>query len=75
MPHDLETWSDAEAVSGVVSVVQPTIAPLAATRPVLESLSAWMGKPQAARELLLAAWEQEIFPRWRGERNLPGILG
>jgi len=66
VPHDLETWSDAEAVSGVVSVVQPTIAPLAATRPVLESLSTWTGKPQAARELLLAAWEQEIFPRWRG---------
>lgn len=66
VPHDLETWSDAEAVSGVVSVVQPTIAPLAATRPVLESLSAWMGKSQTARELLLAAWEQEIFPRWRG---------
>lgn len=67
VPHDLETWSDAEAVSGVVSVVQPTIAPLAATRSVLESLSAWMGKPQTARELLLAAWEQEIFPRRKGE--------
>jgi molybdopterin-containing oxidoreductase family iron-sulfur binding subunit len=65
--HDLETWSDAEAVSGVVSIVQPTIAPLAATRPLLESLSAWMGSPQSAREVLLAAWEREIFPRWRGK--------
>jgi molybdopterin-containing oxidoreductase family iron-sulfur binding subunit len=66
VPHDLETWSDAEAVSGVVSMIQPTIAPLAATRPVMESLSIWMGKPQGAREILQSVWEQEIFPRWRG---------
>lgn len=66
VPHDLEAWSDAEAVNGVVSVIQPTIAPLGSTRPILESLSTWMGKPQAAHELLRAAWEQEVFPRWRG---------
>jgi molybdopterin-containing oxidoreductase family iron-sulfur binding subunit len=66
VPHALESWSDAEVVSGLVSVVQPTLAPFADVRPVLESLAAWLGKPQTAYELLLAAWEQEIFPRWSG---------
>jgi molybdopterin-containing oxidoreductase family iron-sulfur binding subunit len=66
VPHTLEAWSDAEAVSGLVSVVQPVLAPLFDTRPVIETLAAWTGKPQTAHELLLAVWEQEIFPRWNG---------
>jgi molybdopterin-containing oxidoreductase family iron-sulfur binding subunit len=43
--HYLETWSDAEPVNGLVSLVQPVINPLGNTRSVLESLAAWMGKP------------------------------
>ncbi|HQU43793.1 MAG TPA: 4Fe-4S dicluster domain-containing protein [Pirellulales bacterium] len=66
VPHYLESWSDAEPVSGLVSLAQPTIAPLANTRSLLESLAAWMGKPQKADELLRAHWEQHVFPRWRG---------
>ena len=46
--HYLESWSDAEPVNGVVSLVQPVITPLGNTRSVLESLAAWMGKPRAS---------------------------
>jgi molybdopterin-containing oxidoreductase family iron-sulfur binding subunit len=67
VPHTLESWSDAEPVSGLVSVVQPTFAPLDGTRSALESLAAWTGKPQPAYELLREAWEREIFPRWEGK--------
>ncbi|HVA50483.1 MAG TPA: 4Fe-4S dicluster domain-containing protein [Pirellulales bacterium] len=66
VPHYLESWSDAEPVAGLVSLAQPTIAPLGNTRSLLESLAAWMGKPQKADELLHAHWEQHVFPRWRG---------
>ncbi|HVC97082.1 MAG TPA: hypothetical protein VND64_25610, partial [Pirellulales bacterium] len=66
VPHYLESWSDAEPVDGLVSVVQPMIEPLGGTRSVLESLASWMGKPQAADDLLRTRWEQKVFPRWRG---------
>lgn len=66
VPHYLESWSDAEAVGGVVSLVQPAISPLGNARPLLESLAVWMGKPQSARELLQARWEQDVFPRRLG---------
>jgi molybdopterin-containing oxidoreductase family iron-sulfur binding subunit len=61
--HYLESWSDAEPSNGLVSLVQPAIAPLGKTRSVLESLAAWMGKPRAAYDLLRAHWEKEVFPR------------
>jgi molybdopterin-containing oxidoreductase family iron-sulfur binding subunit len=61
--HYLETWTDAEPVNGVVSLVQPAIAPLASTRSILESLAVWTGKPRAAYDLLRDHWEKEVFPR------------
>ena len=66
VPHYLESWSDTEAVSGLAGVLQPAIAPLAQTRSILESLAAWMGKPQTAHDLLRAHWEKDVFPRWHG---------
>jgi molybdopterin-containing oxidoreductase family iron-sulfur binding subunit len=61
--HYLESWSDAEPANGVVSLVQPVIAPLGNTRSVLESLTAWTSKPRAAYEILRERWEKEVFPR------------
>jgi molybdopterin-containing oxidoreductase family iron-sulfur binding subunit len=61
--HYLESWNDAEAVSGLVSLIQPAIAPLGSTRSVLESLAAWTGKPRAAYDLLREHWEKEVLPR------------
>jgi molybdopterin-containing oxidoreductase family iron-sulfur binding subunit len=66
VPHYLESWGDAEPVSGVVSLAQPALTPLGNTRPLLESLAAWMGQPQSAHDLLRAAWEADVFPRHPG---------
>jgi molybdopterin-containing oxidoreductase family iron-sulfur binding subunit len=68
-PHYLESWGDAEAVSGVVSLRQPTVPRLGDTRPVIESLAAWAGTPKPAYDLLRASWEAEVFPRQGKERN------
>jgi len=61
--HSLESWSDAEPVNGVVSLLQPAINPLGKTRSIMESLTTWMGKPRAAYDLVREHWEKEVFPR------------
>jgi len=50
--HYLEAWTDAEPVSGLVSLTQPAIRPLGATRSVVETLAAWSGRPARAYDLL-----------------------
>lgn len=42
-PHYLESWGDAEAKSGYISFLQPTINPLFKTRPFQTSLLKWAG--------------------------------
>ncbi len=44
-PHFLESWGDAEAKAGYISMLQPTIAPLFKTRPFEDSLLKWTGNP------------------------------
>ena len=61
--HALESWSDAEATSGLIGLVQPTIRPLRDTRAVLESLAMWAGLPRTAHEAVQGYWEKEVFPR------------
>jgi MoCo/4Fe-4S cofactor protein with predicted Tat translocation signal len=60
-PHFLESWSDAEAVSGELSVTQPTIRPLGNTRPLIEALAAWSGRPQRAYDIIRDRWRREVF--------------
>ncbi len=66
--HWLESWGDAEPVVGVVSLCQPVIAPLGATRTLLECLLAWGGgaSQQPAPDGLAAVrahWADHIYPR------------
>src|SRR5262249_5087047 len=62
--HYLESWNDAEPVSGIVSVVQPTISPLHETRSVLESLAIWTtGSSKPALDLIKDHWERVLYPR------------
>jgi molybdopterin-containing oxidoreductase family iron-sulfur binding subunit len=69
VPHYLESWSDAEPIDGIVSLVQPVIDPLGNTRSLLESLTAWTTQPtgtsKSAHDILQASWEAGIFPRRR----------
>jgi molybdopterin-containing oxidoreductase family iron-sulfur binding subunit len=61
--HYLESWSDAEPVSGILSLRQPAIHHLGNTRPVLESLALWSGAPNRAYDLIRDYWKARIFPR------------
>jgi len=61
--HYLESWGDAEPVSGLVSLTQPAIQPIGDTRSFIESLAAWMGTARPALDLIRQHWERAIYPR------------
>ncbi|MFI5345557.1 MAG: 4Fe-4S dicluster domain-containing protein [Elusimicrobiota bacterium] len=62
-PHALESWGDAEPVAGVYSLIQPLIEPLFDSRPALESLLAWAGRPAKAHDFVRELWRAKIHPR------------
>ncbi|MGA2813352.1 MAG: TAT-variant-translocated molybdopterin oxidoreductase [Candidatus Acidiferrum sp.] len=73
--HFLETWGDARAFDGTLSVVQPLIAPLYSTHSAREVLAAFGDKPgvsdyDAMRERLKAANSAVDFEKfWRKTLN------
>jgi hypothetical protein len=69
--HPLESWMDAEPVSGIVSLCQPLLAPLGQTRSVLESLARWSGQNSSALEIVRATWERDIMPRTKSAAFQP----
>jgi len=62
--HYLESWADAEPVAGLISLTQPVIRPLGATRAVVETLAAWAGQPVKTYDLLRqryqAQWDSAV---------------
>jgi molybdopterin-containing oxidoreductase family iron-sulfur binding subunit len=71
LEHELETWTDARAVDGRPSLVQPLVKPFYSVRArpvVLENLQGRLGGD--ARAILLATWADrlggEADPRWKG---------
>jgi MoCo/4Fe-4S cofactor protein with predicted Tat translocation signal len=68
-PHYLESWSDTEAVSGVVSISQPTLHPLGDTRTLAETIATWNEKPKPPYDILREHWKAAIFPRQEKESN------
>jgi MoCo/4Fe-4S cofactor protein with predicted Tat translocation signal len=68
-PHSLESWADTEAVRGTIGVSQPTLHRVGETRSLLETLSAWNGKPKPGYELLRDFWRSQIFPRQKKESD------
>ncbi len=74
-PHALETWSDAEPVTGVLTIMQPLIQPFGSTRPFTESLAAWMGEKLSAHELLQKEWERTHFKRQTEKRSFKDFWG
>lgn len=61
--NEFESWSDAEPVSGVMSIRQPVIAPRGRTRAMIESLTAWLGEPLLAYDIVRTHWQRHIVPR------------
>jgi len=68
-PHFLAGWGDAESLAGVVSLRQPTIRPIGATRSLLESLSSWSGRPKSAYDIVRQSWRSDIYPRRIGSAS------
>ncbi len=60
--HALESWADAEPITGQYSLSQPTLAPLNDTRSTLESLARWTGDQRSVYDILQTHWEDSILP-------------
>ena len=76
--HYLESWGDAEPVSGLVSLTQPTIQPLQDTRSAARKPGGLeTGKPRASRSICFAAhWSAAVHPRAaRGPDRIRYFLG
>jgi molybdopterin-containing oxidoreductase family iron-sulfur binding subunit len=79
--HYLETWGDARAFDGTVSVIQPLIAPLYRTHSAREVLAAFTDKPGASdydvlRDRLKAANPSADFEKfWRKTLNDGVVAG
>ncbi|WP_428375745.1 TAT-variant-translocated molybdopterin oxidoreductase [Lichenicoccus sp.] len=70
LAHPLESWGDARAADGTVSLIQPTILPLYAGRSAPEILSLLTdAQPQDAQTLLRSYWRtrlgQDFEAAWR----------
>ncbi len=58
--HFLEQWSDTRAINGMVSIVQPLIAPLYGGRSAHELLAVFNGQPDTSSyELVRAYWKSQ----------------
>ncbi|MFY9821137.1 MAG: TAT-variant-translocated molybdopterin oxidoreductase [Thermoanaerobaculia bacterium] len=59
--HELESWGDARAFDGTVSILQPLIEPLYGGKTAIEVLAALAGKPDATSyELVRATWSSRL---------------
>lgn len=58
----LESWGDAEAVKGHLSLGQPTIHKLFDTRQAGESLLKWAGRDVKIYDYIKNYWKENIFP-------------
>jgi MoCo/4Fe-4S cofactor protein with predicted Tat translocation signal len=77
--HYLETWGDARAFDGTVSVVQPLIAPLYRTHSAHEVLAAFTDKPglsayDALRDRLKAENPASDFEKWWRKTLNDGVV-
>ncbi|ASW09672.1 TAT-variant-translocated molybdopterin oxidoreductase [Rhizobium sp. 11515TR] len=69
LQHDLESWSDARAADGSVTLIQPLVRPFYAVRAAHVVLETLMGRTSSDRDLVQhtwrAAWDGEFDERWR----------
>ncbi len=60
-PHFLESWDDAELVTGMYSLTQPSIRPIFKTRQAQENLMAWAGIDGKFYDYLKLYWKENIY--------------
>ncbi|TDG38007.1 4Fe-4S dicluster domain-containing protein [Pedobacter changchengzhani] len=59
----LESWGDASAYEGTISIVQPTINPVFNSRQAEESLLTWADAPEKSYyKYVRSAWEAKVLP-------------
>jgi Fe-S-cluster-containing dehydrogenase component/anaerobic selenocysteine-containing dehydrogenase len=61
--HGLESWHDAELISGLISMTQPVVHPYGENRSLRKSLSVWMGNQQDERDLVRNYWKKVFKTR------------
>ncbi len=68
LQHELETWSDARAIDGTVSIVQPLVRPFYSVRSQHEILARLLGGSDEARNIVqatwLESWGNDFAARW-----------
>ncbi|WFU11287.1 Fe-S cluster-containing hydrogenase (plasmid) [Rhizobium sp. CB3090] len=73
LQHDLESWSDARAVDGAISLVQPLVRPFYDVRSAHVVLENLMGRSSLDRDVVQqtwkTAWGADFDSRWRGSLN------
>ncbi len=57
--HYLESWSDARAYDGTVSIIQPLIEPLYGGKSAHEMLAILAGQPATAHDLVQQYWQKQ----------------
>jgi molybdopterin-containing oxidoreductase family iron-sulfur binding subunit len=67
--HFLESWGDARAFDGTVSVIQPLIAPLYGGRSASELLSALIGPAELPGLEIVRTYWREHWPKGSGSGN------
>ncbi|WP_075590330.1 Fe-S-cluster-containing hydrogenase [Labilibacter marinus] len=61
--HFLESWTDAEIITGMYSLTQPVIQPIFKTKSVNEILLGWLGDSSNAYDYLYKYWGDNIIPQ------------
>jgi len=68
-PHYLESWSDDEFTSGILSMTQPTIQGLGNTRTLRKSIASWAGIENDERILVRNYWKKIYSTRKKGSQS------
>ena len=71
--HYLESWGDARAFDGTVSIIQPLIAPLYGGRSAYELLAAFVGEAERPGYEIVRAYWREHWPRGAGTGDFEPI--
>ncbi len=68
-PHYLESWSDDEYTSGILSMTQPAIQGLSDTRTLRKSVASWAGIENDERNLVRNYWKKIYSTRKKGSQS------